>query len=135
MKKEYILSDEEKNQKRQKIEENRRNKKGTNSAPQTPGGANAFPDHLEQTPGPPEALNYSDDSSQATVLMTERGERIVVQSTPASPAAFQSDLNGERPQARVLPSTRTGHNPLEGPSRAKVESTLITRVKKNLKSF
>ena len=86
MKKEWILSDDEKKQKRAKIEENRARKRS---------------DHL---PPPPHSPSPS-----------ELGP-------PPSPTESTSSVS-ERPQARVLPSSRSSQEPPTdggGPSRNKV---------------
>ena len=99
MKKEWILSDEEKQQKRQKINENRA-KKRSSSAQQPKDVANSQEDD-PLTPRTPEYV-------AATMLLD-----------------LQPSTSGiERPQARVLPSSRGSG--LEGPPekvmRLKVES-------------
>ena len=81
MKKEYILSDEEKQQKKQKIEENRIRKRQFNSS-----GSRASPEN-----GSPTRI----DSAQ--VESPRNGS--------VSP--------GLRPQARVLPSSRTRSEDLD----------------------
>ena len=84
MKKEYILSDEEKQQKKQKIEENRIRKRQFNSS-----GSRASPEN-----GSPTRV----DSAQ--VDSPRNGS--------VSPGS-----SGLRPQARVLPSSRTRSEDLD----------------------
>ena len=131
MKKEWILSDEEKQQKRQKIEENRARKRhapseiasatplvinsATNSPSISPAPSTSIQITNEQSDEVPIALvNDSDLTSAAAVLLDLQPATPSI-SMPVNPGTAPS-IGGERPKARVLPSTRH-----VGPNMVKVE--------------
>ena len=108
MKKEWILSEEEKQQKRAKIEENRAKKRtpsSSNPASNNPSANSAVNSPQESVAGddeeggPPSASPQPTPSQDRNSLDSpEAGEEAVIAATPA--------LLESRPQARVLPSAR-----------------------------
>ena len=122
MKKEWILSDEEKQQKRAKIEENRAKKKtpsSSNPASNNPStsAVNSPQDSVGGDEGEGAALPLSPSSSDplATTEHSPEVEEATVTAdcAAAAPAAL---LLESRPQARVLPSARASTGSQNGSS-------------------
>ena len=101
MKKEWILSDEEKQQKRQKIEENRA-KKRADRRRSSAATAASNDDSPGGSPTPPSSSGIPSPATPTTMAVA------VAQQSPfvAAEVAAAGTVVGERPQARVLPSSR-----------------------------
>ena len=103
MKKEWILSEKEKQQKRAKIEENRAKKRtpSSNPASNNPSASSAV-NSPQDSDGDEEGAPPSPSPQDSGEQSPEAGEGAVTGGGGAAPALLES-----RPQARVLPSARS----------------------------